>query len=259
MTAPLVEIEGLQHHYGGQPVLHGLDLCVERGEWYLFLGPNGAGKTTTIRALMGLLRPTAGRIRFDGQDIRRDLQALRRRVGYLPERFQPYPYLTGAEYLAFVGDMHGIRADERSRRTAELLELLELGDARDEPTARYSMGMTRKLGLAAALLTRPALLILDEPTGNLDTRSASLVREVLAGLTAQGSSILMSTHLLGQAGQCHRVGILHEGRLAVEAEMAALHERFPGKTLEEIFLAVTGEVSAELVEGFLAGWREEGS
>lgn len=253
----MIEIEGLQVSFAGQPVLRGLDLRVEVGEWLLFLGPNGAGKTTTIRALLGQLRPQSGRLRVAGHDVRHDPMAVRRAVGYLPERYLPYRFLSGREVLAFVADAHGVPVPERNRRSVELLELLGLSEAADQPTVGYSQGMIRKLGLAAAMIHQPPLLILDEPTGNLDASAASLVREVLRGLAAGGTTIMMSTHVLGATESlCSSVGILHGGRLAMRASREALAERFPDQSLEQVFLTVTGgELERAQVEGFLERWR----
>jgi len=252
----MIRIEGLSKQYGDVTVLHGLDLEIGKGEWFLFLGPNGAGKTTTIKLLMGLLRPTCGKITMGGLDVRRDGHQLRLRSGYLPQTFEPYPYLTGREYLSFVGAVYGLPRKERAARIDELLELFEFRAEADRLAQSYSQGMKKKIGMAAALLNRPEILVLDEPTGDLDARSANMVRNVLKGLAEAGTTIFMSTHILGITEKlCDKVGILQRGRLEVLATREELLARFPGKSLEEIFLSVTGEIKTEHIESFLSRWQ----
>jgi len=253
-----IVLAGLVHRYGDRSVLAGLDLEVRAGEWMLLLGSNGAGKTTTTRILMGLLAPDAGRATIGGLDVRRAADALRRRVGYLPEQGRPYPFLSGREYLGFVADMHAVPRAEVRGRVGELLELLDLGTHADAPIGRYSLGLARKLGLAAALLPRPSVLVLDEPTANLDASSAHRVREVLGALAQAGTTILMSTHILGLVEkQCHRLAILHRGRVELVATPAELEARYPGQTLEQVLLGLTGEIGAgsKPIDRFVAGWR----
>lgn len=255
----MIRIRGLSKRYGSLVVLEHLDLEIASGEWFLFLGPNGAGKTTTIKLLMGLLRPSAGSVEVAGLDVRRDHLRLRRIVGYLPQTFKPYAYLTGREYLGFVGSVHGLPRRERSARIEELLDLFEFQREADRLTRAYSQGMLKKIGLAAALLHRPEILVLDEPTGDMDARSASMVRNVLRGLAQRGTTILMSTHILGITEKmCDKVGILHHGRLEVLATQEELSSRFPGLSLEEVFLSVTGQIEPRHIEGFLTRWREGG-
>ncbi len=248
----MIETRGLTKRFGKHLVLDELDLQVRAGEWVLYLGQNGAGKSTTMKLLMGLGEPTAGTARVLGLDPWRQGPEVRRRVGFLPEDFHPYDYLTGREYLQFVGDLFDLGRERRDRRADELLELLDLGEAAHQFTREYSHGMRKKLGIAAALMHEPRLLVLDEPTAELDPRTSDLIRLVLRGLADAGTGILMSTHILGAAEKhCDRAAILHEGKLLRCGSPAEITAQFPGLSLEEVFLRLTGTADAEKVKSFL--------
>lgn len=252
----MIETNGLTKSYGSKRALDGLDLRVEDGEWFLLLGLNGAGKSTTMRLLTGLAEPSAGTALVAGLDPFREGPAVRGRIGYLSEDFAPYEYLTGREYLQFVGDVHGIERAERDRRADRLLELLDLGDASRELCAGYSHGMRKKIGLAGALIHEPRALVLDEPTAELDPRSSDRVRRVLRGLADRGVTVLMSTHILGTVEHhCDRVGILHDGRLACVGRPDELVAASGDASLEALFLSVTGEADDEKVRAYLEGRR----
>lgn len=248
----MIETRGLTKRFGKHVVLDGLDLDVRAGEWVLYLGQNGAGKSTTMRLLMGLSEPTSGAARVLGLDPWREGAEVRRRVGFLPEDFQPYDYLTGREYLQFVGDLFDLPRTARDRRADELLELLDLTGAAHRYAREYSHGMRKKLGIAAALMHEPRLLVLDEPTAELDPRTSDLIRMVLRGLADAGTGILMSTHILGTAEKhCDRVAILHQGRILRCGRAADIVAEFPGLSLEEAFLRLTGSADDGKVRSFL--------
>ncbi len=248
----MIEARGLTKRYGEKLALDELDLAIGAGEWFLYLGLNGAGKSTTMQLLMGLTGRTAGAARVAGFDPWREGSALRRAVGYLPQDFTPYDYLTGRENLRFVGDMHGLARVDRDRRADRLLELLDLDVDAERLTRDYSHGMRKKLGLAAALIHEPRVLILDEPTAELDPRTSDLVRRVLRGLADQGVTVMMSTHILGTTEKhCDRVGILHAGRLLRVERPADLAAEFPGRSLEDVFLELTGGAEGDPVRTWL--------
>lgn len=248
----LIEARGLCRTFGDRPVVNQLDLWVEAGEWYIFLGHNGAGKTTTIKMLLGLLQPTSGTGQVLGHDIRRERQAIHRGTGYMPENLRPYEYLTGLEYLEFVGDVHGLPRARVRERAGRLLELLEMTPAASRLIRTYSLGTRKKLGFAAALLHEPKVLFLDEPTADLDPRAAGLVRTLIRALCDRGTAVFMTTHILTHAERfCDKVGILHEGRLIVQEPPSTLRARHDGAELEEIFLRVTGHIEDDRVARFL--------
>lgn len=239
----MITLVNLSKRYGGFQAVDSLNLQVRSGEVFGFLGPNGAGKTTTLRMLMGILVPTEGKAAIDGLDCQKDREAVKRRVGYLPDNPIFYDYLRGREILEFVGEMHGLTRPEARDRSAELLEEFALGEASEEFAVNYSTGMKKKLGLAMALIHRPQLLILDEPTNGLDPRASRDVQERLIKTASEGTSIFLSTHLLNMAERlCHRVGIIHQGKLVALDSLDDLRERVvPGGSLDDIFLKLTEE------------------
>lgn len=249
-----IEVRGLTKVYEGRRVVDGLDLTAQEGEHYLFLGHNGAGKTTTIKMLLGLVPPSGGQARVLGLDIRKDRRAIHQAVGYMPESLRPYEYLTGREYLEFVGDVYALGRAELDGRIERLLVLLELTGAADQLVRGYSLGMRKKLGFAAALLHEPRVLFLDEPTADLDPRAAGMVRKLIRGLCDRGRTVFMTTHILTHAeGVCDRVGILHQGRLIAEGDPRVLRERHGGVDLEDLFLELTGRIEEARLHDYFGG------
>lgn len=222
MTAAL-RLEGLRVRYGDFVAVDGLDLEVEQGELFALLGPNGAGKSTTLRVLTGQLAPSAGRVVALGHDVARDFAGLKPKLGYVPDRDNHFEELTGRQNLQLFADLHRAPA----QRVAECLSLVELDDASELPVRGYSQGMRRKLLLARALLHRPALVYLDEPTANLDVHSVRLVRRVLGELGRAGTTVLLTTHDMAEVEEiCHRVAVLRRGRriaLGTPAELKQKH------------------------------------
>lgn len=227
--------------YGDFVAVDDVSFRLDGGECFGLLGPNGAGKTTIVRMLMGVLRPTAGSASVAGLDCFSEAATVKRHVGYLPDDPVFWDYLTGAELLRFVAEMHGLDLAEAEARALELAERLALRDDLGEYAVNYSKGMKKKLAIVAALLHRPRLLLLDEPTNGLDplvTRSFyALLDEHLAG----GGGVFFSTHLLDQAQRvCHRVAILRKGKVAAMGPLAALRGAGDeAADLEEIFFALT--------------------
>ena len=239
----MVEIEGLTKRYGEFTALAGLDLSVRRGEFFALLGPNGAGKTTTMRILMGFLRANAGRARVAGEDCFERRVELKRVIGYLPDEPVFYEYLRGREILRFAGEMHGLDAHTLNRRSAELVEQLELDDALEEYATNYSRGMKKKLALACALLHEPRLLILDEPTSGLDPIATRSLNQLLEERRRRGATVLLSSHLLDQVErQCERIAIVARGSIAAVGTPESLkRECGENASLEEVFFAVAGK------------------
>lgn len=241
----------LQKRYGQLVAVDGLNLEVRAGEIYGFLGPNGAGKTTTIKMLAGLLEPDAGEAYICGHSLRQEPLAAKACLAYVPDQPALYPKLSAREFLVFVGDLYGVARTAAEERAEELLRLFGLTERADELLEGFSHGMKQKVVLAAALIHRPQVLLLDEPTVGLDPRSARLLKDLLAELARQGVTVFLSTHILEIAERmCHRVGILQQGRLIAEGSPEELRERAGrgGESLEDIFLALTGaEDERELI------------
>jgi ABC-2 type transport system ATP-binding protein len=239
----------LTRHFGNDVVVEGLDLSVRRGEIYGFLGPNGAGKTTTIKMLVGLLRPTAGRVIIDGHDVWVDPLAAKAAFGYVPDRSLLYERLTGVEYLQFLAQVRSMPKAIADPEIERLLDLLGLTPYAYKLSGTYSYGMKRKLALAGALLHRPPVLILDEPLNGLDPRSARRLKDLFIALASEGKTIFFSTHDLHTAETvCHRVGIIHEGQLLVEGSAVELRTLAAVPDLESVFLTLTAETPQEVQE-----------
>ena len=214
MTAPVIEIAGLHKEYrklrGPATVaVEGLDLVVEAGGVFGFLGPNGSGKTTTIRCLLGLVRPTSGTAKLFGHDSATDLASVIKRVGAIVEGPAQFPTMTARRNLELMANLYGIRA----AKVDEVLEIAGLADRDDDLVKNYSLGMRQRLGIAAALLKDPDLLILDEPANGLDPAGIREVRYLLKRLGDEGRTVFVSSHILSEIqATCDRVAILARGR-----------------------------------------------
>jgi ABC-type multidrug transport system ATPase subunit len=219
---PIVHIDELTVRYGSFVAVDGLDLELRRGELFGLLGPNGAGKSSTLRVLIGQRRPTRGRVMVGGLDIVRDWDSIKPLFGYVPDRENHFDEFTGRRNLQLFANLYGVPVC----RVYECLELVELTEAADLPVRAYSLGMRRKLLLARALLHRPRLLYLDEPTANLDIHSGGIVRQILRRLVADGGTVLLTTHNMQEVEEiCDRVAILCRGRLVALDTPLALRSR----------------------------------
>ncbi len=225
MTAagePVIETAGLTRRFGKLLAVDGVDLEVRRGEVFGFLGPNGAGKSTLIRMLVGLLAPTSGRAHVLGFTMPREAERLRPRVGYMTQRFSLYRDLSVEENLDFVAEVFGLSGAERRARIDDVLETFGLAARRDQRPEHLSGGWRQRLALAAAVLHRPELLFLDEPTAGVDPSSRREFWETIFGLAADGITVLVSTHYMDEAVRCHRLCILRDGRTAAIASPSDL-------------------------------------
>jgi ABC-2 type transport system ATP-binding protein len=227
-----IRCEGLSKSYGGVKALRDLDLVVEPGTIFGFLGPNGAGKTTTARLLTGLARPTRGRAWVAGHEVTADGPEARRSIGYLPEEPAFYPWMTGTEFLAYVGRLFGLRGAELERRVEELLDVADLGEAAGRRVGGYSRGMRQRLGVAQALINHPRVLLLDEPASALDPQGRRDLLTLIERLREQ-ATVFMSTHILSDVERvCDRVGIIDAGGLLVEADRRELQDRYAPPVFE---------------------------
>jgi ABC-2 type transport system ATP-binding protein len=220
----MIRTRGLAKRFGKVTAVDGIDLDVRPGDVYGFLGPNGSGKTTTVRMLLGLVLPTAGDIELLGQPVPRRAGRVLHRVGAIIETPAAYAHLAGRTNLAlFDAAGPGGSRRTRRRRVDEALDRVGLGGIDRRPVRAYSTGMRQRLGLAAALLRRPELLVLDEPTNGLDPQGIHEIRQLLLGLNAEGTTIFLSSHLLAEVEQmCGRVGVLDRGRLVLQDDLAKL-------------------------------------
>ena len=231
--------------FGQKAAVNQLNLSVRRGEFFGFLGPNGAGKSTTIKMFTGLLRPTAGEAFVGGVNVWQHPLEARALMGVLPEYLNLYERLTGREFLTFAGHMYGVPKADIQRRSEELLRVLTLTADADKLVIDYSVGMRKKIALAAALIHRPHVLFLDEPFEGIDPVSSRVIRDILNDLTRHGTTIFFSSHIMEVVERlCTRVGIINQGVLVAEGTLEELRARASGDghdaTLEDVFMNVIG-------------------
>ncbi|HWX74201.1 MAG TPA: ATP-binding cassette domain-containing protein [Solirubrobacteraceae bacterium] len=245
MSSPAaIEVSGVVKRFGDVVALDGVDLLARHGEVVALLGPNGAGKTTLVRVLATLLEPDAGTAQVLGLDVCREAAAVRERIGLAGQYAAVDENLTGLENLTMVGRLYGARRTEAKARGHELLERFDLLDAAGRPTKTYSGGMRRRLDLAAALVARPPVLFLDEPTTGLDPRSRLSLWAVIEGLVAEGTTVLLTTQYLDEADRlADTIAVIDRGRLIAEGTSDDLKDRLGGERLE-IHLDVDADPAA---------------
>jgi ABC-2 type transport system ATP-binding protein len=243
-VVPAVECEGLTYRFGEHTAVDGVDLQVRAGEVFGLLGPNGAGKTTTIRVLTTLLPAAEGNARVFGIDVARHRMRIRRLLGYVPQQLSADANLTGRENVGLFARLYDVPRRDRAIRVEEALSSMGLTDAADRLAGTYSGGMIRRLELAQALINRPRLLILDEPTIGLDPIARAGVWERLQELrAASGTTILLTTHYLDEADHlCETVALMHRGTLRAVGSPGELKASLgPDASLEDVFRHFTGE------------------
>ncbi len=237
----MIRFERLSKSFGDKEAVKDLDLVVPRGSMFGFLGPNGAGKTTTLRMLMGFLKPTSGKAFVNDLDVVGDPIAVRAEVGYLPDEVFLYDYLTGQQYLEFVADVRGLGKAEREERIDYYLDFFHLDKAAGDYTTNYSFGMKKKLALAAIVLHKPSVLVLDEPFNGLDPQAVKDFRELLRRMVEGGATVILSSHVLEVVEKLvSHIGIINEGRLQAAGPMEELKKQH-GDSLEQTFFDLTSE------------------
>jgi ABC-2 type transport system ATP-binding protein len=245
-----IEVKNLTKVYGrpasGMLAVDHINFEVRRGEVFGFLGPNGAGKTTTQRMLTTLLEPTEGRIVIHGHELARDAYPVKRQMGLVPEESNLYTELTAWDNLMFTAQLYRVPRSERAARARELLEVFGLWEKRDVAAESFSKGMRRRLSIAMALIHRPTLLFLDEPTPGLDVESSRAIRDLIRQLNAVGTTIFLTTHQIEEANQlCDRVAIINHGRIAAIDTPEQLKRAFRRVQSVEVALEPDGQVHGE--------------
>jgi len=263
MNAPAIATQGLTRRFGELLAVQDVNLSVAPGQFFGFLGPNGAGKSTTIKMLTGLLAASSGRIQVLGLDLAQDPVEVKRQIGVVPEGMALFGRLTGAEYLNFAGGMYGLDRETSGKRTAELLDFMQLAEQPKTLVTDYSHGMQKKLALAAAVIHGPRILFLDEPFEGVDAIASGTLKAMLQRMITRGATIFLTSHVLEIVERlCSHLAIIHRGRLVaqgsleelragVEAQAAAALAGSPASgsvesapaeklTLEEIFLRIVG-------------------
>jgi ABC-2 type transport system ATP-binding protein len=239
VSTPAIFVRDLRKVYGPKAAVAGLNLTVPRGCFYGFLGPNGAGKTTTIKMLMGLAPPTSGTIEILGLDVERQPEQIKQQLGLVPDESLLFDHLTGLEYIEFSGRLYGLEKALVKERAKELFALFELSGNEKKLIAEYSKGMRKRVAMAAALIHRPQVFLMDEPFEGVDAVGAKLMKDILLEQVRRGATIFLTSHVLEVVERlCDRVAIIHQGRLIVEGSMDEL--RTGAETLEDIFVRVVG-------------------
>jgi ABC-2 type transport system ATP-binding protein len=240
----MIKIFNLTKRYQELAAVDSLNLEIAAGEIFGFLGPNGAGKTTTIRMMMGILKPTSGRVLLGGYDVEREPLKAKSLAGFIPDRPFIYEKLSGIEFLEFAGNLRRIETERLKRRAAHLLERLDLARWRNERIESYSHGMKQRLVVCAALLHEPPILIVDEPMVGMDPRGTRTLKDLFRSLAESGTTLFLSTHSISVAEEiCHRIGIIQNGQLIACGSMADIYGRSQSgeSSLENVFLELTLE------------------
>jgi ABC-2 type transport system ATP-binding protein len=253
---PVISVKRLTKQYGEVLAVNDISFTVNLGEMFGFLGPNGAGKTTTINMLTGLARSDAGTINVGGIDCTRNPKAAQHLVGVVPDESNLYPELTGFDNLCFCAALYGMRKNERQDRARELLDTFGLADAGNRKFGGYSKGMKRKLTFAAGIIHRPGILFLDEPTTGIDVASARQVRQIIAGLHGQGTTVFLTTHYIEEAERlCERIAFIVDGRIVRTDRTADLLQPVKGQNILLLSVSVSGAAIAEEMQRAFRSYR----
>jgi len=250
----MLEAKGLSKFYGSVPAVQNVTFSLEPGQILGYLGPNGSGKSTTVKVLTGLLEPSRGVVTYDGIDIRKDLVAYRKRLGYVPEDANLYPYLTGEEYLDMIGTLRSMPASQKTARINSLLELFSLWPHRQVAVGSYSKGMRQRILLIAALMDNPDALILDEPLSGLDVTSVLIFKNLVQALSAKGKAVFFCSHVLEVVEKiCSQLIILRKGQVIAYGAAADVRRSIGQSSLEGTFLQLVedrdiAQIASDIVE-----------
>ena len=229
-----IEVHRLTRRFSAFVAVNDLSFDVRQGEIFGFLGSNGAGKSTTIRMLCGLLRPTSGSARVGGVDVGSNPEAVKQRIGYMSQRFSLYEKLTVDQNIAFFAGIYGLDGERLAARRASVLDMAGLRGREATLTGALSGGWRQRLGLGCAILHEPPIVFLDEPTGGVDPLSRRRFWRLIDELASNGTTVLVTTHYLDEAEHCHRIAVIHAGRLAALGSVAELKQVFAGRPIVEV-------------------------
>ena len=241
-----IEVRQLTRRFGGFIAVNDLSFEVRQGEIFGFLGSNGAGKSTTIRMLCGLLRPSSGSARVGGIDVGSQPEAVKQRIGYMSQRFSLYEKLTVDQNITFFGGIYGLDRERLAARRSAVLDMAGLRGRESMLTGALSGGWRQRLGLGCAILHQPPIVFLDEPTGGVDPLSRRRFWRLINDLASSGTTVLVTTHYLDEAENCHRIAIIHAGRLAALGTVPELKQVFAGRPILEVRAAQPVEAMRRL-------------
>jgi ABC-2 type transport system ATP-binding protein len=239
VTGHAIDARELTRRFGKFTAVNAITFHVEPGEVFGFLGANGAGKTTAMRMLIGLLVPTSGSATVAGYDISTQAEQVRRRIGYMSQRFSLYEDLTVQENITLYGGIYGVSDRDIMTRTGEILTRIGLEHAGDELVREIPLGWKQQLAFCVALLHRPAVVFLDEPTGGVDPITRRRFWELIYETASEGTSVLVTTHYLDEAEYCNRISIMVDGAIAAMGTPASVRSSLGAATLDEVFLRLT--------------------
>lgn len=243
----VIQVKDLKKSFQSVEIIKGINFTLQEGRCIALLGPNGAGKTTTLRMLSGLMKPSSGSVNFSGLEKETDIRQF---IGYLPQHPIFYEWMTGREFLEYVGKLAGMSKADVKKRTDELLELVGIADAKNRRIGKYSGGMKQRLGIAQAIIHRPKLVMLDEPVSALDPIGRREVLELLEKLKEE-TTVLFSTHILNDAEEvCDDILFLHKGKLVESGTMEELREKYQQAKIDLVF--------RDDMEGILKSFSEKG-
>lgn len=244
----MIELRGISKRFSAFTVVNDVSFIAKPGEVLGYLGPNGAGKTTTIKMLAGLLEPTKGEILCDGRNIRADIYAYKKQLGYVPEQSEIYPHLNAYDYLVMVGRLRGLPERPLKAKVVEFLTILNLDQDMHGPISSYSKGMRQKVLITAALLHNPDVLLLDEPLSGLDVTTALVIRDLIQKLARENKTIIYSSHVLEVVEKvCSKVIILHQGNIVAYDSVENLRTLMNLPSLAEIFSQLVVHEDTELL------------
>lgn len=250
----MIEVKDLKKTFGNQEALRGISFSIRDGEFYGLLGPNGAGKTTTISILSSILKPDSGEVQIGGFDLRSQSTEIKKLIGVVPQEIALYGDLSGKENLTFWGSLYRVPNRELSERANDLLQLFGLADRKNDVVKNYSGGMKRRINIASALLHRPKILFMDEPTVGIDPQSRNLIFEVVDKLHRDGLTIIYTTHYMEEAERfCDRIGIIDDGCLIAEG---TLEELKSSSSLKEVISISFSNLEERKIEALQSFWKD---
>lgn len=238
-----IEVSGLTKKFGSFIAVDNVNFSIEKGKIFGFLGPNGSGKSTTIRMLCGVLRPTSGTAKVAGYDIEADTERVRQNIGYMSQKFGLYEDLTVEENLDFYGGVYGVPKDIKEQRKKELIAMANLNGKEKSLAGTLSGGWKQRLALGCALIHKPDILVLDEPTGGVDPVSRRTFWEIIHTLSKQGITVLVTTHYMDEAESCDIVGFIFNSHLMDIASPKDIIKKYEAKNLEDVFIAMVEKVT----------------